>query len=228
MKKISIVVPAKNEERGIKKFLTELTKEFSDSEIIVVCNGCTDRTPSIVKQMTQKNLRMIDISENIGKGAAILEGFSVAKNDLIGFVDADGAFTASAIKKIVSEIGTSDCVIASKWKGREIFSVEELPLNRKIYSKIWNQLVKAILDLNFSDTQAGLKFLKREAFEAIDQNFLCRGYDFDIELLYKLQKNGFKIKEVSMPFRVVKKDRSLTVTDVSKMFYNLIKLRWSI
>jgi len=220
--KVSIVVPAHNEEDNIENFLLGLSKNFPESEIIVVCNGCTDKTPKIVKNIKLPKLRLLVFPERIGKGAAILEGFKVSKNDYIGFADADGAFGHEDMKKIIKSLRKYDCVIASKWKGQKFSSVS-YPFKRKVMGRIWNFLVKSLLGLDIEDTQAGLKFLKKSVFDSIDKKFICKGFDFDIELLYKIKNNGFKIKEIYTPVKNTKKTSFKRINSF-RMFFNLLRL----
>lgn len=219
--KTSIVIPAHNEEKNIENFLLEVSKKFKDSEIIVVCNGCTDRTPEIVKGIKKSNINYIVLPES-GKGAAILKGFDHAKSKYIGFVDADGAFKFDDIKKIMSELKNYDCVIASKWKGQKFSSVK-WPVTRKVFSRFWNFFVRHFLKLNFEDTQAGVKFLRKSVYDSIDHNFICKGFEFDIELLSKISKKGFMIKEIYTPVKNSKKS-TFSLFNTPRMFLNLLKL----
>lgn len=218
--KISIIVPAHNEERNIKNMIFSLTKKFRDAEIIVVCNGCTDRTPEIVKKIKLKHMRQINLSK-ADKGAAIIRGFKVAKGEYIGFVDADGAFAANDIANVLKELERNDCVIASKWKGKKFNSVNGSFI-RKIGSRIWNFLVRNLIDLDISDTQAGLKFFKKAVIDSIGYDFVCEGFEFDVELLYKVKNSGFKIKELYIPVKKSGKS-SFTLFDTPKMLLNLVK-----
>jgi glycosyltransferase involved in cell wall biosynthesis len=221
---ISLIMPAYNEEERIGKFLTSLLKCFPSEEIIVVCNGCTDRTPEIVKSFCKKhrNITLLVYKEKIGKGAAIVEGFKRANGEYVGFVDADGTFGCKEIKRVLKRLRYADCVIASKWKGQSFSSVE-WPVTRKIFSRLWNLMVRFFLHLNFDDTQAGLKFVKKNVLKSIDFNFICRGYDFDVEFLLKIRKKGFDIEEVFTKVRHTG-DTSFSFVSIPKMFVNLLRL----
>ncbi|MFZ5943667.1 MAG: glycosyltransferase family 2 protein [Bacillota bacterium] len=84
--KISAVIPAYNEEKYIGHVLDVLLESNQIEEIIVVSDGSTDGTVNIVKKYPVK---LIALSENIGKGGAMLKGAQDAKNNLILFLDAD-------------------------------------------------------------------------------------------------------------------------------------------
>ena len=222
MPKISIIIPAYNEEEHIGSFLSQLCKCFSSEEIIVVCNGCTDRTPDIVEGFKRKNVKSLVFKEKIGKGAAIVEGFKVAKGSYIGFVDADGSFGCRQIKNVVKALESTDCVVASKWKGQSFSSVD-WPFLRKFAGRFWNVLVRFFLHLQLEDTQAGLKFVKRYVLESIDMNFMCKGFEFDVEFLNKIRRKGFEIKEVYTPVKKLE-TTSFQFSHMPIMFLNLLRL----
>src|SRR3989338_11218414 len=96
--KISIVIPAYNEEKRIgrtmDRFFKVLPNWFGKNfEIIIVLNGCRDKTLDIVKALCEKyqNLRFKNFEQALGKGTAIVEGFKIAKGEYVSFIDADGA-----------------------------------------------------------------------------------------------------------------------------------------
>lgn len=224
---ISVVIPAYNEEKRIGNVLTSMENTFGEKcELIVVCNGCVDNTAQLVRNVSKvhPNIRCLEFTQKLGKGGAILEGLKKADGRYMGFIDADDAFENKAVEKMINALidDECDCIIASKWKDQSFDSVSEGAL-RKILSRGWNILVRELFHLPFRDTQAGAKFLTKKVFDAIDKNFICRGFDFDIELLWKIQKNNFRIKEVYVPNRCVAGGK-FSIKHVFPMFINLIKL----
>lgn len=225
-KKISIVIPAHDEEKNIGETVTDIADNFRNAQIIVVCNGCTDRTYGIARKIKRPNVEVVNFHERIGKGGAILEGFKLATGDVVGFVDADGSFRVEDIEKIISGLRKYDVVIGSKWKGKNFFDVQS-PFTRKIGSRGWNFFAKLLGDVDFRDTQAGLKFFKRPVIDSmLEKNFVCCGFDFDVELLYKIKKSGFKINEMYVSI----KDSGKSTFDMRsspQMFANLLRFYFS-
>lgn len=224
----SIIIPAHNEENRILTTLSELAK-FSKNknyDIIVVCNGCTDKTAEVIREKYADNnqIKVYEL-EKAEKGGAVLYGFEKSAGKIIGFIDADNPFGADAIEKLIAEIEnkSADCAIACKWYLGSRLSKTPESFRRKIGSFGWNFLVRLFLGLKIKDTQGGAKFLSKNAFDSIDKNFVCRGFEFDIELLSKLKNKGFVIKEVYTPLR--KPERTtFSASRIPKMFLNLIKL----
>jgi glycosyltransferase involved in cell wall biosynthesis len=219
--KASIVIPAHNEESTIKNTLEDL-KNIGETEIIVVCNGCTDGTLEEAKKVNLPNIKCLNIAEP-NKGTAIIEGLKYANSSVIGFVDADGSFESKHVERLINEVNGSDCVIASKWKDKPFSSVN-WPLKRKISGRIWNFFVNLLLDLGISDTQAGAKFMKKSAFNSIDKEFISGGWEMDVELLYKIKKKGYKIKEIYTPIKPIKRISTFNMIKAPGMFINLLKI----
>ncbi len=236
MKKVSIIIPAHNEEKRIKKTLEEYIiyfknlkkKKILDFEIIVVLNACSDNTLLITKKFKKKfkEIKILDF-EIGGKGFAIIKGFKDAlkrKNNLIGFVDADMATPPEAFYDLVKNINNYDGVIANRWDKRSIIKTPQTTL-RKIMSRVFNFLVKWVLFLNYSDTQCGAKIFKKKALGKIIVNLSITKWAFDIDLLYNLEKKGFKIKEIPTIWED-KIESKLNLTKVPlQMFLGLIRLR---
>jgi|TARA_Y100000294_G_C8492275_1_gene311269 glycosyltransferase involved in cell wall biosynthesis len=227
MSDLTLVIPAYNEEKRIRSTLSSLNKVFGNKiNILVVSNGSSDETINILENWGKayKNLKYLDFPEKLGKGGAILEGLKVAKNKYIGYIDADDAFDLNYIKKIIGDLKKYDMVIASKWKGKSFFRVNE-PFLRKFLSRGWNILVRFILGLKFRDTQAGAKFFRGEALMNIDRNFVCKNFAFDVELLWKLKEKGYSIKEVYVP-TIHREGSTFKTIYVLYMFISLMKLWW--
>ncbi len=225
--KISLVIPAHNASSVIESSIREYSKflsQFKDYEIIVVCNACRDNTAEICRREARedKRVRVVEIGER-GKGLAILAGFNKARYEIIGFLDADNAFYLDSIKQMILQLGDYDCVIASKWIGRDFFEISE-PLTRKILAVGWRLLSKFLLGLDFKDTQAGAKFLRKKAYDKISHDFVCTGFDFDIELLYRLKKNGCSIKEMRIPVSKSFKFSTFRLKFVPAMFWHMLQL----
>lgn len=228
MQNWTLIIPAYNEGLRIKNSLDSLYKVFGNSiKILVVSNGSIDNTIDILKKEKEKhpNLNFLDFPDKLGKGGAILEGLKVTNTKYVGFIDADDAFELDSIKRILKEFNNSDCIIASKWEGRKFSQVDE-PFLRKILSRIWNVLVKIFLGLNYRDTQAGAKFFKKEVIDKVGFKFISKGFAFDTELLKKIKKNNFIIKEIYVPSKFIK-GSTFSLKHCPSMFKDLIKVWWS-
>ena len=228
----SIVIPAYNEEDRIEKtldlYVGYFEMQYPRYEIIVVCDGCSDKTVEIVARYAEKNpkVKKIEYSDRMGKGSAIRTGLKQANGEIIGFVDADDAFEITHLKNVFNAIENEgyDCVTASKWKNFSFWEVTE-PFFRKILSRIWNLLMRYWMGLNFHDTQAGLKFFTKNAWEGIQDECNCRGFEFDVELLWRLQRKNYKIIELSIPSKF-QEGTSFRIKYCIEMLVNTVKMRY--
>ncbi len=225
-KKVSIIIPAYNEEKRIGKTLKSYTEYFDKQykenyEIIVIPNNCTDKTEEVVAQF---NVRTHTIPNINDKGMAVRAGFRVADTDLIGFVDADGSTPPEAFDDLIKNINNYDGIIASRWMQGAQVSPKQ-PLTRRIASRTFNLLVRTFFGLKLHDSQCGAKlFTKKCAKETIEKLDITR-WAFDVDFLFKAKKLGFKITEIP----TVWADDPNSVLNVKKasieMFLALLRLR---
>ncbi|MFH0890131.1 MAG: glycosyltransferase family 2 protein [Candidatus Aenigmatarchaeota archaeon] len=219
---ISLVIPAHNEAGVINKTVSDFLENFPNAEIIVVDDGSSDNTYWVAKSVKNKRLKVVRLSERSGKGAAVAEGVKKAGKEIIGFVDADGAFDSSSLEKVLKNFGQYDAVIASKWKGRKFGEVEG-SFAKKAFGRFWNAMTRIFLGLDFSDTQAGLKVFKAAAVKKACTCLIGKGFEFDAELLYKLKLAGFGIKEVYIAPKNVEKSR-FSYLNIPSMLFNMVRM----
>ena len=198
MTELSIIIPAYNEEDRIKKTLEEYISYFKNyqHEIIVIPNGCKDRTEEIVKLLSKKykTIKYKTIKEPIGKGGAIKEGFKIAEGSLIGFVDADLSTKPEDFEELIKNIKECDCIIASRYIKGAIVNPKQ-KFSRIIASRAFNLLVNFLFNLKIKDTQCGAKLFKKNVIKKIIPKLDITRWAFDVDLLFRIKKEGYKIKE---------------------------------
>ena len=226
MNSLTIIIPAYNEEKRIGKTLEEYCTHFKSSKILVVLNGCRDKTLDVVKNYSKKfsNLEYIEFKSSIGKGGAIIEGFKISQTDLIGFVDADGSTPTTAYQDLVNKINGFDGILASRWiRGAEI--KKKQPLSRRLFSRLFNLLVRTIFIIPVSDTQCGAKLFTKTVIKNILSNLGTTKWAFDIDLLYQLKRRKYKIIEIPTTWRDSKESRLNLRRTIPEMFLAIIRLR---
>ena len=199
--KLSIIIPAYNEERRLGAMLEQYLAFFiprygAEVEFLIVVNGSVDRTPEIARDYAARNpvVRVIIEPRSIGKGGAVMLGFAAAQGALMGFVDADGATPPEAFEDLAASINDADAIIASRWlPGAEIRSRRRL--SRVLASRVFNALVRSFFKLQITDTQCGAKLLKREAVQKILPLLGLTRWAFDVDLLFQLRRAGLRITE---------------------------------
>lgn len=228
---LSIIIPAYNAERLIATTFNDYAVYFSteyhqDFEIIVIVNGCTDRTSEIVLEHCAKfpQVTSKQFEKKLGKGGALIEGFKIARGDILAFVDVDGATRPEELHKLIKGLGASDGAIGSRWLTGSNMLVKQ-PLPRRIASRGFNLLVKLLFSLPFKDTQCGAKVFKKHAIDEVLARLQTTNFAFDVELLYRLKKGGYKVDEVP----IIWEDRLGSTLNLKRavptMFLAVLRLR---
>ncbi len=223
--KISIVIPAYNEEKRIESVVSNYIDYFDNQEIIIVCNGCIDNTVNIVEKYKSNypQIKLLDFKQKIGKGRAIIEGFKIAQGNSIAFVDADESVKPKDMNRMFNALSDVDGVIASRKLKKSIIIMRQ-PLIRRIASKAFNLFIRVIFNLNFKDTQCGAKIFKKDAVNNVLSELNTNGFEFDVELLWRLKKKGYKIIEYPITW-THSGESTFSLLNAPKMFLSLIKVR---
>jgi glycosyltransferase involved in cell wall biosynthesis len=198
-----LLIPAYNEENRIEPVLRDYGRYFQQEyhgkfQLVVVLNGCKDNTLGVVQKVVAQYpfISFLDFAEAIGKGGALIEGLKLAPlGDLIGYVDADGATPPRAFHDLVRKSGEADCVIGSRWLPESILHVEQTD-RRQFASRVFHFIVELLFRMHIKDTQCGAKVMRRQAVEKIHSALRIADMAFDINLLYSLKREGFRILEV--------------------------------
>lgn len=230
MKDVSLIIPAYNEENRIAavldEFLPFLKRRFKSFELVVVCNGCTDSTPEIVRKYRKRGVRLISFRDALGKGWAIKEGFEVADGKIVGFFDSDSSVSSAQLGVLISEIveGRADGVISSRYcKGARITARQ--PPWRFIAGRLFNLLVRLLFGLGFADTQCGAKLFKKRAVDSVKRELKTKGYAFDVELIWRMKQKGFKIVEVPIVWAHCREGK-FSLMSAPKMLYDIALLKF--
>lgn len=229
--KLSIIVPAHNEEHRIRPFLDAYTdyfiKKYADEmEFIIVVNGSSDGTEDIVREYAERfpQIQLLVEPARIGKGAAVGMGFRRATGERIGFVDADGATPPAAYQDLVEKIGDAGMIVASRWvKGSDVSPRQ--PLARRCASRVFNALVRLLFRLRISDTQCGAKLMKREVLDDILPHLGMTQWAFDVDVLFQARRAGHLILEVPTIWHDVEGSRLQVVRASKDMFLAICRLR---
>lgn len=193
--KLSIIIPAYKEEKNIYRTIDKIVKVHDrlpyTYEVIVVVDGSPDATAKEAMRHKSKNIIVHDCHPNKGKGHALKYGTAWAEGEIITFTDAGGDFDPSQFDKCVKlmEIFDADFVLGSK---RHPASRVNYPAKRRMFSKIYQLMIRILFGLNVTDTQAGLKFLKREVAKDVVPRALVKQYAFDLEMLVIAHQLGYR------------------------------------
>ena len=189
--KITVGIPAYNEEKNIAKIISQL-KDITSS--IIVCDDhSTDNTNKIAKSL---GVDVVTHSKNMGYGSAIKSIFAKAKeidSDVLVTMDADGQHRIEDLKKILEPIlsGTVDVCIGSRFLEK---NVENVPSYRKVGIKVLTKLTNVSLKEAITDSQSGFRAYAKTAISEIIPTE--SGMAISNEILLKASSLNLRIGEV--------------------------------
>jgi len=195
-KKLSVVLPAYNEEKNIKKvvdsilkFIPAITQSY---EIIIVNDGSEDGTGELIDELANSCEKVIPVhhSSNRGYGATLRSGFRVAKGDLIFFTDSDGQFDIKELPKLINLIEEGADIACGYRRKRAD------PLIRTINARIYNLAIRVLFNLKVKDIDCAFKLFKKEILK--DMSLGSDGAFISAEFLIMAKKKGYIIKEIGV------------------------------
>lgn len=224
MTRYSLIIPAYNEEERISLVLEQMSEP--SIEYILVCDG-TDRTPDIVEGFSkihpELDILCLRYGTRLGKGGGILFGLAAASSGEVGFMDADGSTSIHQMIDLFRMLESHDGVIGSRWvPGARI----EIPqsLARRIQSRVFNSLIRALFGLPYMDTQCGAKVFRRSALDPVLGKIWSRGFEFDVELLWRLKNEGYGVVECPIVWKDTGHSR-VRASDTLRMLSGLLLVR---
>ena len=201
MKKLSVVVPAYKEEHRIVQTLRHtqafLQAQGYEHEILVVVDGSPDNTAGVVSGLTSEipQLRLINNSENHGKGYVVKQGMLEATGDIRVFMDADNSTTIEHIASFLPYFEQGfDAVIGSRRIAGSHITVHQ-PWFRDFLGGVFRFIVHTLVPLRVTDSQCGFKAFTAEASEKVFPKQTISRWAFDVEILAIARKMHLKIHE---------------------------------
>lgn len=224
--RFSVILPAHNEAEHIGATLDDYAAVFSDSEIVVVINGCSDGTKAIVELARREyaNVVAIEIPDAVGKGGAVRAGFLVARADVVGYVDPDGSTPGVEMRRLCEAVGLNDGVIGSRWlRGSRVESRQAWRL--RLASRSYNAIVCTLFGLRYSDTKCGAKAFRRSALERVMRHVETSNLAFDVDLLYAMKRLNMRISQEPTRWLDVQGSRVRLVPASLRTFAAVARLR---
>jgi glycosyltransferase involved in cell wall biosynthesis len=202
---LSVVIPAYNEENGISEIVGRVLAVEEDLqkigleglELLVVDDGSKDKTALITERISQDchNLRLIQHPTNKGYGAALKTGFSQAKGELIGFLDADGTYPPEYFPALCLEaMNGSDLVVGSRMSGAD----SQMPATRRVGNFFFANLLSFLGRQRITDSASGMRVFKREVLARVYP--LPDGLNLTPVMSTRAMHEGIRMSEVAIPY----------------------------
>jgi glycosyltransferase involved in cell wall biosynthesis len=190
---VSIFFPAYNDWGTIASLVVlaaAVVRDLTDDwEIIVVNDASPDHTPLILGELLRyvPHLRIVEHERNRGYGGALRSGFAAATKEYIFYTDGDAQYDVRELRTLWENRADADLV-----NGYKIARAD--PLHRIIIGRIYHHIVRLAFRLHVVDVDCDFRLLRRSVFDRVeltrDSGVIC------VELMTKIEKNGFRIAEV--------------------------------
>jgi len=229
---LSIVIPVYNEKNLIYEVLKKIYKvNFNENfEVIVVDDKSTDGTSNILKRIIESrefdNLKVKFKSKNQGKGAALSDGFKIAKGEIIIIQDADFEYNPEELPLLLKPLleNKADVVYGSRFLNKEKNKFGSLSyLANRFLTTFFNFLYGS----RFTDIETCYKLFKKHKFGNL--KFISKRFEFEIEFTAKVVKRNLKVVEIPISYsgRTYEEGKKINWKDGIKALYYIIYFKFS-
>ena len=229
---LSVVIPVFNEQSRIVETLDQVLEYLGSQhyswEVVVVDDGSTDRTSSLVQHLIENrpntHLRHLRLCHK-GKGWAVKQGMLHALGEYRFMCDADLSMTIEQITRFLPpQANNYDVAVGS----REVLGARKIgePRMRKMMGRVFSQMVRALALPGMVDTQCGFKCFHATAAETLFGEQLLHGFAFDVEILFLARKRGLRVIEVPIDWYYSAQSKVRPVRDAVSMLKDTLRIRW--
>ncbi|OGZ99941.1 MAG: hypothetical protein A3C07_02835 [Candidatus Sungbacteria bacterium RIFCSPHIGHO2_02_FULL_47_11] len=236
---LSVIIPTYNEEKTIREIVDRVKRVPLPKEIVIVDDGSKDATPKILDEIRKSvrsdaylaGVRVIH-KKNGGKGSALKAGIAAARGDIIIFQDADLEYDPRDYPVLIRPIerGEVEVVMGSRLLEKQNIWVGGRPNFSYLRNHIGIRLITLITNWffwnNATDYEGCYKAFRSELLKKIPID--ADGFEFDNELVCKILRLGYKIKEVPIRYypRAYEEGKKIKVRDGIKILWTIVKWRF--
>ncbi len=195
---LSVIIPCYNEQETVQELVARVLASEWVAEVVVVDDGSTDKTLSLVSSIDDPRLRVLAQATNQGKGAALRRGFAEARADHVVVQDADLEYDPAEYGELLAPLlaGEADVVYGSRFLGGRPHRV--LYFWHAVGNRALTTLSNAFTGINLTDMETCYKMVRREVVETLvleEDRF-----GFEPEITAKLARGGWRIFEVGISY----------------------------
>jgi len=227
---ISVIIPAYNEERLvrkntilIRKEMESIKKTLGEAYEIIIVEESSDKTPEICNDLAKKykEIKHIHSDKRLGKGGAIEKGIESSKGEKIIFMDVDLSTPLEITKNVVEKMNKYDIIVASRYNP---LAEVKRSFARSIAGQGFSVLLRLMFNTKMRDTKCGYKAFKKSLAKKIIPHIGNKGWFWDTEFLIYAEKVGCSIYEVPVGWYERKESNVFLMDNIFDMLSNLARL----
>jgi glycosyltransferase involved in cell wall biosynthesis len=183
---VTIVLPAYNEEQGIKETILKIKSRYPDFEILVADDGSTDRT---MQAAMEAGAEVRSHPYNMGNGAAVKTGMRYGSGKWLLMMDADGQHDPDDIEKLLAHKERYDMVVGARNQAGQA------SLHRGLANRLYNGLASYVTKFKVEDLTSGFRLVKRETVSSFIY-LLPNTFSYPSTLTMAYLRSGLSVKYV--------------------------------
>ena len=197
--KISFILATYNEKETIVPLVERILRVLGDGlELIVVDDSSPDGTADLVRAVGDSRVRVVERKKGRGLASAYMRGIIESRGSVICWMDADGCMPVEMVPEMAARLeGGADAVVGSRFAPG---GKDDRDFTRILTSKMIIGFARSILGCRTLDIDSGFMVMKRDVLDGA--LFSPSGYgEYFIELVYNLERNGYRVEEMGYVFR---------------------------
>jgi glycosyltransferase involved in cell wall biosynthesis len=227
--KLSVVIPVYNEERWVEDLVKRVQAVPIPKELVMVNDKSTDNTPALLDKIAKEydNVRVFHQPKNMGKGAALREGFKQCLGDIVIVQDADHEYDPAEYPKLIQPIveGKADVVFGSRFIGE---SHRVLYYWHSVANKGLTTLSNWFTNLNLTDMETCYKVFRREVIQSINLKSDRFGFEPEVTAKIARRRKGqppWRIYEIPISYsgRTYEEGKKIGLKDAFNALYCIVR-----
>lgn len=225
---LSVVVPAYNEEKTLRKVIAKLLALEHVLEVVIVDDCSSDRTPQVCSELAGQDsrIKVKRHARNQGKTEALKTGFALTEGSIVIVQDADLEYDPDEIPYVIRPIldGEADVVYGSRFLVRRAARV--LYFYHYMANRLLTLLSNFLTNVNFTDVETGYKAFRGDIIR--NMIITSKRFGFEIEVTAKLSKLGCAIYEVPISYhgRTYEQGKKIGFRDGIEAVWLIFRYNW--